>query len=249
MIDEQPQVELGAVQLRGREGLQPLLQRGASDIERVDRVRLAALAGALASVGCQVRRDPQHALAALDQKPLQRPGEVAAVLKRPDPFVIETTRPPQQRTEPAPADRNGFLAEQLAGCGCDGGDRVRTLVSVRAKHDHDPRPPLDVSGADAWWTRLAGGGATHLSSHARHPRPATSDKQKAVRPSPADSLKESQLAARSGPSPSRRTSPTPRIQTASLDSTREKRARRTALPRLYRSRALNEQCADPPNHR
>src|SRR3954471_23134681 len=31
-------------------------------------------------------------------------------------------------------------------------------------------------GADAWRTRLAGGGATHLSSHARHPRPATSDK-------------------------------------------------------------------------
>src|SRR5215212_6835467 len=35
-------------------------------------------------------------------------------------------------------------------------------------------------------------------------------KQKEVRPSPADSLKESQLAARSGPSPPRRTSPTPR---------------------------------------
>src|SRR3954463_5818901 len=34
-------------------------------------------------------------------------------------------------------------------------------------------------------------------------------KQKEVRPSPADSLKESQLAARSGPSPRRRTSPTP----------------------------------------
>src|SRR3954449_6182777 len=33
-------------------------------------------------------------------------------------------------------------------------------------------------------------------------------KQKEVRPSPADSLKESQLAARSGPSPRRRTTPT-----------------------------------------
>src|SRR5829696_445774 len=37
-------------------------------------------------------------------------------------------------------------------------------------------PPLDPSGADGWRTRLAGGTATHLSSHARHPRPATSDK-------------------------------------------------------------------------
>src|SRR5215217_5011356 len=37
-------------------------------------------------------------------------------------------------------------------------------------------------------------------------------------PSPAASLKESQLAARSGPSPRRRTSPTTRIRTASLEA-------------------------------
>src|SRR5215207_8612006 len=35
---------------------------------------------------------------------------------------------------------------------------------------------LLMQGADVWWTRLAGGAATHLSSHARHPRSATSDK-------------------------------------------------------------------------
>src|SRR5215218_9808662 len=40
-------------------------------------------------------------------------------------------------------------------------------------------------------------------------------KQKEVRPSPADSLKESQLAARSGPSPPRRTTPTSPMRTAS----------------------------------
>src|SRR5918992_1678923 len=43
-------------------------------------------------------------------------------------------------------------------------------------------------------------------------------KQKEVRPSPADSLKESQLAARSGPSPPRRTSPTAGMRTASLQA-------------------------------
>src|SRR5215213_1130830 len=73
--------------------------------------------------------------------------------------------------------------------------------------------------ADVWWTRLARGTATHLSSHARHPRPATSDKHTEVRPSPADSLKESQLAARSGPSPPRRTPPTEGMRTASLIAT------------------------------
>src|SRR5512133_3213792 len=37
-------------------------------------------------------------------------------------------------------------------------------------------PPVDLPETDGWRTRLARGGATHLSSHARHPRPATSDK-------------------------------------------------------------------------
>jgi hypothetical protein len=45
--------------MRGRKGLEPFLQRGACDTERVDVIGLAALAGALARVGGQVRRDPQ----------------------------------------------------------------------------------------------------------------------------------------------------------------------------------------------
>ena len=71
VVDEQSQVELGPVQVRGRERLQALPQRGAGDVERVDRVRLAALTSTLARSGAQVRRDPQHALAALDQEALQ----------------------------------------------------------------------------------------------------------------------------------------------------------------------------------
>src|SRR5215213_892821 len=43
-------------------------------------------------------------------------------------------------------------------------------------------------------------------------------KHKKVRPSTADSLNQSQLAARSRPSPPRRTSPTKRNQTASLNA-------------------------------
>src|SRR5215210_4085927 len=38
--------------------------------------------------------------------------------------------------------------------------------------------PVDPFRADGWRTRLAGGDATHLSSHSRHPRPATSDTTK-----------------------------------------------------------------------
>src|SRR3954468_22205632 len=65
VIDQQPQIQLRPVQLRGRERVQAFLQRGAGDVERVDRVGLAALTGALARLGGQVRRDPQHALAPL----------------------------------------------------------------------------------------------------------------------------------------------------------------------------------------
>ena len=72
MVDEQPKVELGPLQVRGREGLQALLQRGAGDVEGVDRIGLAALASALSGLRGQVRRDPQHPLAALDQESLQR---------------------------------------------------------------------------------------------------------------------------------------------------------------------------------
>src|SRR4051812_49872555 len=45
------------------------------------------------------------------------------------------------------------------------------------------RPPV-LTETDTWRTRLAGGGATHLSSHAKHPRPATSDKTKGSQAQP-----------------------------------------------------------------
>ena len=64
VIDEQPQIEFGPVQVGGRERVQALLERSASDVERIDRIRLAALAGTAASVRGQVSREPQHPLAA-----------------------------------------------------------------------------------------------------------------------------------------------------------------------------------------
>src|SRR4051812_32324320 len=40
VINQQPQIQLGPVEMRGREGLQPFLQRDAGDAARVDRIRL-----------------------------------------------------------------------------------------------------------------------------------------------------------------------------------------------------------------
>ena len=140
VVDQQPQIQLGPVQVRDREGLKALPQRGAGYADGVDRVRLAALASALARAGREVRRDPQHPLAAADQEPLQAPGDVPAILQCPDPLAVQAARPPQQRVAPALADLDGLLAPQLARRGRDRGDRVRTLVSVRSEHDHDCRP-------------------------------------------------------------------------------------------------------------
>src|SRR3954468_19732211 len=57
-------------------------------------------------------------------------------------------------------------------------------------------PSFTSTETDGWRTRLPGGAATHISSHARHPRSATSDKTGAGETADlADSLKASQLAA------------------------------------------------------
>ena len=124
----------------------------------------------------------------------KRARHVPAVLQRPHPLAVQAARPDQQRAEPARADRGGLLTEHLAGRRRDGGDRVRALVHVRTEHDHDPRPVLSISDDEtARRTRLAGGAATLLSSHAGHPRPATSDTTKGsqTRPGPTASKRVS----------------------------------------------------------
>src|SRR4051812_12154121 len=88
VIDEQPQIELRSVQVRRRKGLKAFLQRRSSDIEGIDGVRLAALAGASTRVGAEVSRDAQNPLAALDEKALQRPGHMPAIFQRPHALTV-----------------------------------------------------------------------------------------------------------------------------------------------------------------
>jgi hypothetical protein len=73
VVDQQPQVELGSFQLRGRQLVEPLAQRRPSDGDRVDAVRFAALAATAPRLGHQPRRDPQNPLSALDEEALKRP--------------------------------------------------------------------------------------------------------------------------------------------------------------------------------
>ena len=140
VIDQQPDVELDAGQLGDRQPLDAFAQRRAGDGERVDAVGLAALAAAAALAGHQPRRDPDDALAADEQEPLEGARDVPAVLQRPDPLVAQPARPVQRRGEPALTDLDRLVAQQLAGARGDRGDRVRALVHVRTEHDHGPRP-------------------------------------------------------------------------------------------------------------
>lgn len=106
----------------------------ASDGQRVDRIRLAALARAATSIGHQVGRHAQHRLAGPDQIGFQASREMPAVLKRPPP--LRPPRRPLQRGEmPGRGRRHRDLRPPPAAhVGCD--QRVRALVRVHA--DHDP---------------------------------------------------------------------------------------------------------------
>ena len=140
MIDEQPDVELDAGQLGDRQPLDALAQGGAGDGDRVDAVRLAAIASGAPLAGHEPRSDADDAFAVDAQETLEGTGDVAAVLQRPDPIVAQAAGPVQCRGEPALTDRDRLVPEQLAGSRRHGGEGVRALVHVRAEHDHGVRP-------------------------------------------------------------------------------------------------------------
>ena len=138
VVDQEPQVELRAGQRRRRQRLDSRGQRGPGDGDRVDLVALATLAARAPRAGHQPCRDPNHALAARDQKPLQRARDMAAILQRPDPFAGKAARPDHSAAKPrglTPITSCRRRAWPVSAI--DGSDRVRTLVGVRPEHDHE----------------------------------------------------------------------------------------------------------------
>ena len=98
VIDQEPDLAGRSVEPGGR---QPrFAPRGPRDRERVDRVRLARLAGAATLASHQAGRDPEHVLAGAQQVALQRPGQVPAILQRPPaprPLAAPRQAPPDVR--------------------------------------------------------------------------------------------------------------------------------------------------------
>ena len=138
--------------------------------------------------------------------------------------IAQTRSPPSlraqthQRSKPFGADLDRLLAHQLARRR----RRRRRSCATACECPHRARSLTSSTSTSIEWTSGGHGllGAVPRSYQVtpEHPRPATSDTTKGGQATPADSLKESQLAARSGPSPPRRTSPTPQIETASLEA-------------------------------
>ena len=169
--------------------------------------------GRASRAAISLRRDPDHALAARDQEPLQRARDMPAILQRPDPLAVQAARPdtraPKPRARPGPSSRPapGRSPPSTAAIVCE-------RLWVSAQHDHDP---VLLSRRGGHPADTACWGRCHAPIKSRRTSP-TGDERHNKRKSghPGRQPQRSQLAARSGPSPRRRTSPTRRIQTASL---------------------------------
>src|SRR3954453_1050917 len=83
MVDEQPHLARGPVELRGRKIR--FAPGRARDRERVQSVGLGGSAGAAANAGHHLRRDAHDVLAGAQQVRFERARQVPAVLKRPAP--------------------------------------------------------------------------------------------------------------------------------------------------------------------
>jgi hypothetical protein len=67
-------------------------------------------------------------------------GEVPAILDRPHDLPVEFVRPAQRFQVPSVLRDDFSLAEQLAGAGVDGRQRMGALVGISPDHNHPLRP-------------------------------------------------------------------------------------------------------------
>src|SRR3954453_1384940 len=98
-----------------RQAVEAFAQRGPSDRQGVDAVRLAAIAASATRLAHQLGRHPDDAFPAGQQKPLKGARHVPAVLKRPGAIVAEAARPIQQRDEAGLAVLDRLVTQRLAG--------------------------------------------------------------------------------------------------------------------------------------
>ena len=169
VVEQQRDLTLRSRQLRDRQVR--LSERGARDRKRVDRVALAERPRALARARHHLRRHPNDPLASLQQRRLEVPREVAAVLDRPLALDVQAVGEAQQLPIAVTVGRDRLLGQLPARRGVDGHHGVRAHMRVDPDHDHQPALPCSTTS-----TRTAGGQhivkakmASLLSSHASNP--------------------------------------------------------------------------------
>ena len=180
VIDQQPDVELDAGQLR-RPAARSRPSRSAARATASASMRsdLPRSRPRAALAGHQPRRDADDALAADEQEPLERARDVPAVLQRPDPLAAQAARPvaaPRRtrgrRPRPSCSPSSSPVAAATAAIVCE-------RLCMSAPSTIMPRP----LSPRLKWTPGGHGllGALPRSYQVTpgHPRPATSDTAKA----------------------------------------------------------------------
>ena len=186
-----------------------LPQRRPRDGERVDRVGLAARpaarrCGAVSFGGTRTSRSP-----GCEQLPLERAGQLPAVLERPQPLGRKRARPGRaaRRRRPRPSARRAARPSLV-----DGDRRQRLLVHVHSDHDHSDRL-LQHWGRPASGQTSIEAAATLLSGHARRSREGGGDTTLASQPRATCGNRVSRRRPESQPLD--RTPPPPRAMTLS----------------------------------
>ena len=176
VVDQQANVERHAVQVRSREVLDPLLQGGPGDAERVDRIGLAALPCRAPSARHVLRRDAHHPLPAREQEPLERAGDVPAVLDRPHPLAVERSRPHEQLAE-ASVRAGAVSSPRAAAVSASTAAQVWVFLCVSVPITIMCTVPSinRADEADSGGHVSLGANAKLLSGHAGGPRAAAGD--------------------------------------------------------------------------
>ena len=136
VIDELTDLQRLVIEYDDREAIDALLDRSASDSQRVDRIGFAGLSGTLACASGQFRGDANDPFAVTEQEPFQPAADMPAVLDRPDPLAAQAASPIQQLTMPLVS--SGRRADRLLTARhlLHRGTRVGRFMSVHPDHDH-----------------------------------------------------------------------------------------------------------------
>jgi len=140
VLDEQ--LDLARLLILGRDGQVGVAECCAGDRERVDAVGLPKRSPAATRTGHQLRRNPNHPLAARDEQPLQAPADASDILQGPQTIRTQPLGPAQHLFVTGSSRRGRELADDLTRSTTNRHRGVRLLVRVHSNYDGQQLLPL-----------------------------------------------------------------------------------------------------------